>query len=34
MVSQDGQSFLMQSAVGEAYASPITIIQNWKPRVE
>ena len=32
MVSPDGQSFVMHSAVGEASASPITIIQNWKPR--
>ena len=31
MVSPDGQSFVMQSAVGEANATPITIIQNWKP---
>jgi serine/threonine-protein kinase len=32
MVSPDGQSFVMHSAVGEANASSITIIQNWKPR--
>ena len=31
MVSPDGQSFVMHAAVGEANASPITIIQNWKP---
>ena len=32
MVSPDGQSFVMHAAVGEADASPITIMQNWKPR--
>jgi hypothetical protein len=32
MVVPGGQSFVMQSAVGEANATPITIIQNWKPR--
>jgi Tol biopolymer transport system component len=31
MVSADGQSFVMHAAVGEANATPITIIQNWKP---
>jgi len=30
MVSPDGQSFVMHAAVGEANASPITIIQNWQ----
>ncbi len=32
MVSPDGQSFVMNSIVGEASASPITVILNWKPR--
>jgi Tol biopolymer transport system component len=32
MVSPDGQSFVMNSVVGEASASPITVILNWKPR--
>ena len=32
MVSADGKSFVMHSAVGEASASPITVILNWKPR--
>jgi serine/threonine protein kinase len=32
LVSPDGQSFVMHAAVGEAHASPITIIQNWKPK--
>ena len=32
MVSPDGQSFVMNSASGEASASPITVILNWKPR--
>jgi len=32
MVSPDGQSFVMHSAVGEASASPIMVIQNWRPR--
>jgi len=32
MVSPDGQSFVMHSAVGEASASPISVILNWKPR--
>jgi Tol biopolymer transport system component len=32
MVSPDGQSFVMQSAVGEPSASPIGVILNWKPR--
>jgi hypothetical protein len=28
----DSQSFVMHAAVGEANASPITIIRNWKPK--
>jgi len=32
MVSPDGKSFVMHAAVGDANASPITIIQNWTPR--
>jgi hypothetical protein len=32
MVSPDGQSFVMNSVVGETTASPITVILNWKPR--
>ncbi len=32
MVAQDGQSFVMNSAVGEVTASPITVILNWKPK--
>jgi len=32
MVSPGGQSFVMNSVVGEASASPITVILNWKPR--
>ena len=31
-VSPDGQSFVMNSVVGEAGASPITVILNWQPR--
>jgi serine/threonine-protein kinase len=31
MVVPDGQSFVTQSVVGEASASPISIILNWKP---
>ena len=31
MVSPDGKSFVMNSVVGEAPASPITVILNWKP---
>ena len=31
-VSPDGQSFVMNSVVGEASASPITVILNWKPK--
>ena len=27
----DGQSFVMNSAVDEGSASPITVILNWKP---
>ena len=32
VVSPDGQSFVMNSVVGEASASPITVILNWKPK--
>jgi hypothetical protein len=32
MVGRDGQSFVMNSVVGEASSSPITIILNWKPK--
>ena len=32
MVAPDGQSFVMNSVLGEASASPITVILNWKPR--
>jgi hypothetical protein len=32
VVSGDGQSFVMNSAVGEGTASPITLILNWKPQ--
>jgi serine/threonine protein kinase len=31
MVSPDGQSFVMNSILGEASTSPITVILNWKP---
>ena len=31
-VSPDGQSFVMNSVLGEASTSPITVILNWKPR--
>ena len=31
LVSADGQSFVMNSAVTEGTASPITVILNWKP---
>jgi Tol biopolymer transport system component len=31
-VQANGQSFVMNSAVGESSASPITVILNWKPR--
>ena len=30
-VSPDGRSFVLQSPVGQANASPITVILNWKP---
>jgi hypothetical protein len=30
MVAPDGQSFVTQSVVGEASASPITVILNWR----
>jgi Tol biopolymer transport system component len=32
VVSHDGQSFVMQSVVGGASASPISVILNWKPK--
>jgi hypothetical protein len=32
MVSRDGQSFVMNSAVEGGGTSPITVILNWKPR--
>ena len=32
LVSADGQSFVMNSAVAEGTASPITVILNWKPK--
>jgi hypothetical protein len=32
LVSADGQSFVLNSAVTEGSASPITVILNWKPR--
>jgi hypothetical protein len=32
MVAQSGQSFVMNSVVGEAGTSPITVILNWKPK--
>ena len=32
MVSPDGQSFVMNSVAGDASASPITVILNWKPK--
>jgi len=31
LVSPDGQSFVMNSAVDEGSASPITVLLNWKP---
>ena len=31
-VSSDGQRFLVNLAVDEGVASPITLIMNWKPR--
>ena len=30
-VSPDGQSFVMNSVLGAASTSPITVILNWKP---
>ena len=33
VVSPDGQSFVMNSVLGEASASPITVILNWKPKL-
>jgi hypothetical protein len=32
MVAPDGQSFVTQSVVGEASASPITVIFNWRAK--
>jgi len=32
VVAADGQSFVMNSAIGEANASPITVILNWNPQ--
>jgi len=32
MVSSNGQSFVMNSVLEEAGASPITVIMNWKPK--
>jgi Tol biopolymer transport system component len=32
MVAPDGQSFVMNSVLGEASTSPITVILNWKPK--
>ena len=32
VVAPDGQSFVMNSAVGEGNASPITVILNWNPQ--
>ena len=31
-VSPDGRAFVLQALVGQANASPITIILNWKPK--
>ena len=31
LVSADGQSFVINSAVTEGLASPVTVILNWKP---
>jgi serine/threonine protein kinase/Tol biopolymer transport system component len=31
VVSPDGQSFVMNTVVGDTSASPITVILNWKP---
>lgn len=30
--SPDGRSFVMQAVVGDAHASPISLILNWKPK--
>lgn len=32
VISPDGQSFVMNSVVGEASTSPIMVILNWKPK--
>jgi Tol biopolymer transport system component len=34
MVSRDGQSFVTQSVVGDASASPISVILNWQAKVK
>jgi Tol biopolymer transport system component len=34
VVAPDGQSFVINSVPEDASASPITVIQNWKPRNE
>jgi len=34
MVSVDGQSFVTQSVVGDASASPISLILNWQPKAK
>jgi len=32
MVGRDGESFVMNSVLGQAKTSPITVILNWKPK--
>ena len=32
MVSPNGQSFVMNSVLEEAGASPITVLLNWEPK--
>jgi hypothetical protein len=32
VVAPGGQSFVMNSAIGEANATPITVIVNWNPQ--
>ena len=34
VVAQDGQSFVINSVPEEASASPIMVIQNWRPRTD
>jgi hypothetical protein len=34
MVSRDGQSFVTQSVVGDASASPISVILKWQPKAK